>query len=281
MKPFDDVQSALVFMVSPENENGIVVKNARGRLRSFPVELEISLPVRADELRVIPLILFDAVVLARSQLNFIISIVSSESVYEVVMVYISKESFLRRHLSQHFDGLAVIQQVRVLVAIASHHVDVLSVCVEHNSLVGREVFPVPPDGLPLIVVSRFRSFNSFRVTAVTFILVVGFDFLLVDVDDVQIEFSYFLATVLEPKDLQKVVHVKAVLVSVALEQLSLRNDVVLGFFLLLFIHKVRALSGFMTRLSQIWRDSDEVLRAALGVSYGSVKTNWLHLSNWR
>ena len=72
------------------------------------MELEIALAFRADELRIIPFVLFDAVVLARPQLNFVVSIVPTKSVNEVIVINVSKESFLRGHLRQDFDGLSVV-----------------------------------------------------------------------------------------------------------------------------------------------------------------------------
>ena len=125
----------------------------------------------------------------------------------------------------------------------------LVVGVEHDSLVRSELFSVLAHRLPLVEISSFCGLDCLWVTAVAFILVVGFDFLLVDVDNVQIEFAYFPATVLEPKDLQEVVHIETILVSVALEELSLSDDVILSLFFFLFVNEVGAFSSLVARFS--------------------------------
>ena len=46
---------------------------------------------------------------------------------------------------------------------------------------------------------------------------IHFHFLLVDIDDVEVEFANLLAAILKPEDLQEVVDKEAILVSVALK----------------------------------------------------------------
>lgn len=129
-----------------------------------------------------------------------------------------------------------------------------------------ELLSVLSNWLPLIKIPSFGGLNCLRVAAIAFILVIGFDFLLVDVYNVQIEFAYFPAAVLKPKDFQKVVYVETILVSVALEKLSLSDDVILSLFFLLFVHEIGALTCLVARFGEVWRDTDEVLLVALWTS---------------
>ena len=142
----------------------------------------------------------------------------------------------------------------------------LVVCVEHDCLMRSEFLSVFANWPPLIKISGFGGLDCLRVTAVAFILVVSFYFLLIDVDNVQIEFAYFPAAVLEPKYLQEIVHVETILVCVALKKLSLSDDVILSLFFLLFVHEVGALACLVARFGQVWRDTDKVLLVALWTS---------------
>jgi hypothetical protein len=124
--------------------------------------------------------------------------------------------------------------------------------------VGGELILVLANRLPLVKVARFHSFDGLRVAAVTVILVVNFHFLLVDIDDVEVKFSDFLASIFEPENLKEVVHIEAVLVGVAFEQLSLRYDVVLGLLFFLFVDELSVAVSLVAGFRQIWGNADEV-----------------------
>ena len=82
---------------------------------------------------------------------------------------------------------------------------------------GCEFFLILANCLPMVEVPRLDSFDSLRVAAVALILVVGLNFLLIDVDDIQVESADFPAAILEPENLQEVVHVERILASITLE----------------------------------------------------------------
>lgn len=93
----------------------------------------------------------------------------------------------------------------------------ISIGIENDGLMWRKLLLVSTNWFPLVKIARFRSLNSFRVTAVTFILMVSLHFLLIDPNDIKVKLSYLSASIFKPENFSEVIYVKTILISITFE----------------------------------------------------------------
>ena len=101
-----------------------------------------------------PLVAFDVVVFACTQLDLFEPVVPTEGVDFPFEMNSSEEGLFLRHVLSDFDCHIVIVQVVVLVSVAAHKVASLLQCQEHSCEMSCEVVPVATDSTPLELVLR-------------------------------------------------------------------------------------------------------------------------------
>lgn len=217
MQPLNRIQRAIILVVAAEDEYLVVAEEAGRGLGSRLVEAVLELSRGARDLRVEPFIFADVVVLARRQLALVVGVIAAEGVYHVVEVDGGEEGFFGGHWGEGLDCFGIVHQIGVLVSIGTEDVDAVVVDVVDDGLVGRELVSILASRLPQVWIPILGCLKSLRVTAVTLILVVGLDFLLIDPDDVQVHFPDAVPAILVPENSQELVHIEMILLGIVFE----------------------------------------------------------------
>lgn len=259
MQPLDRIQSAIILMIPTEHKNLISAKKARGCLRPRLIQAILNFPRRARHLRIKPFIFANIIVLARSQLALIISIIAAKSIDYVIVIHRGKERLLTRHRCQNFYGLLIVHQIRIFISICSEDVDAFIVNIIDNGLVWGERIPISAGRFPEIRIPILGRLQNFSVATIALVLMVCFYLLLINPNNIQVHFPDPAASVFKPVNIQKLIHIQTILFGITFEQFSLCYYIVLSLLLFFFIYEVSSFACLVARLRKIRRHSNKIL----------------------
>jgi hypothetical protein len=92
--------------------------------------------------RIVPLIIFDVIVLAAGKLSFFIGIISTKRINDTAMVDSREKSFLMRHSMAQSDLSPNVLEIGVTVPITTHYEPRVRLIDISNCVVGRVVVSV-------------------------------------------------------------------------------------------------------------------------------------------